>query len=496
MKKFNPFIFIFLIALLMSCRNDDEEPVMTVTIKAIHVDPPVIALNGSAQLSCDLEFNGTGIIKDIEYYWTSHPGSIHSPHNQTTYWTPNDGDIGTFTIILRVTHNHIESYADAFIKVVKIPAEGWGSLSGFVYNSEGNPIPELDVSTPTGETSKTAANGLFIISDVPQGITGLYFPGITFDWASNFPSTINVLNGSHIHLGNLILYKSTAPKMISATAIPGKRMLVTWEYIDEDVYQYIDIYQSDIKIKRVASSETNLMIQNSNTGSAEFNSKAIPLNGHISDFSNSIYGTFVNSIDPDPLFYKVSYSDFFSATISWQGIYYENYLSGYRIAILNGSYWYFISELLPVTSGDYEITTGPGFNETYYVISCADDGSYNTSQPQTQKILVNVSNLKIPDNFTGQFIVSETANSLSWDIIQNSQNWYSGYMIKRAAGSDPLNESFSQVFNTSDMNVSAYVDRAIQLHTQYTYRLYSYAINPSANDTLFSNYSEEVIIIP
>ena len=495
MKNINHFIFVFLVVILMSC-SDEEESVMTITIKAIHVEPPVIALNGYAQLSCDLIFNGTGTIKDIEYYWTSHPGAVHSPYSQTTYWTPSDGDIGICTIILRVTHNNIESYADAFIKVVKTPANGWGSLSGFVYDSDGNAIQELDVTTVTGETSETTKNGFFIISDVPQGITSLFFPGITYSWASSFPSTIDVLNGGHLHLGNLILYKSTAPKMLSTTVMPGKRMLIIWEPINTDVYQYIDIYQSDTKIKRVASSETNLLVVHSSTGSAQFNSKAIPINGQISDSSNSVSGIFVNSIDPDPLFNKVSYSNFFSVTLSWQGIDYENYLSGYRIAILNGSYWYFVTEILSVTSNDHEITTTPGFNEIFYVISIADDGSYNTSQPQTQRISINVPNLKSPDNFTGQYNSSETVNSLSWDVIQNNQDWYSGYLIKRASGSNSTNESFSQVFNTSDMTVAAYDDNLIQLHTQYNYRLYSYAINPTTNDTSFSNYSEEVIIIP
>jgi hypothetical protein len=495
MKNISHFIFVFLVAILMSC-SDEEEPVMTVTIKTIHVEPPVVALNGYAQLSCDLEFNGTGTVKDIEYYWTSHPGAVHSPHSSTTYWTPSDGDIGTCTIILRVTHNNIESYADAFIKVVNTPANGWGSLSGFVYDSDGNAIQKLDVTTVTGETSETKENGFFIISDVPQGITSLFFPGITYSWASSFPSSINVLNGGHLHLGNLILFESAAPKMLSTTVMPGKRMLIIWEPINTDVYQYIDIYQSDIKIKRVASSETNLLVVNSSTGSAQFNSKAIPVNGQISDFSNSVSGIFVNSIDPDPLYYNVSYSNFFSAALSWQGIDYENYLSGYRIAILGGSYWYFMTELLPVTSNDHEITTFPGYNEIFYVISIADDGSYNTSQSQTQRILINVPNLKSPDNFTGQYNSSETVNSLSWDVIQNNQDWYSGYLIKRAAGSDPTNESFSQVFNTSDMTVVAHDDNLIQLHTQYNYRLYAYALYPTTNDTAFSNYSEAVILIP
>lgn len=149
---------------------------MTVTIKAVHVEPPVIALNGYAQLSCDLEFNGTGSIKDIEYYWTSHPGTVHSPNNQTTYWTPGDGDIGTCTIILRVTHNNIESYADAFIKVVKTPADGWGSLSGFVYDSDGNAIQELDVTTVTGETSETNKNGFFYYFRCTSGNYKFIFP--------------------------------------------------------------------------------------------------------------------------------------------------------------------------------------------------------------------------------------------------------------------------------------------------------------------------------
>lgn len=497
MRKIIFFKLIFgsflVLSTFTSCKKDEVEIVPTVlTIKSISVTPEVIALGDNTQLSCELDFTGTDDIKDIQFQWSCNSGTIKSYSNHSTYWTPNATDIGNFTISLTVTHDGKTANANTFVKVVKSPAKGWGSVSGYLYDSKGVIITNTDIVTATGEAAKSNDKGFFIISDIPKGINSLNFPSIKYSWTSDFRPTIEIESGSHVHLGNITLYESIAPKMLSATSIHGRRILLKWAQIDQSVYQFIDIYQGDTKILRLSGSETSILMTNSTTGSATFTAKSVPFYGKISNASNSVSGYYLDAIDPNPEYSYFEYHNFYSATLHWRSSGFENFLSGYKIGMYAGYYWQLISSLLTVSTTSYNFSTDPGSSGAYYVISIADDGTYNDMQSSSQKINMNAPKPLPPANFLCTYNSVDHKNNLSWDKITINTNWYSGYLIKRAEGITPGNELFKTIFKTSDMATSSY-SQTVTTGITYNYRVFSFSIKPNSTDTTFSAYTEKII---
>lgn len=501
MKRFTALLLLtFLSTAMLSCQQSSN-PVAsqsTLIIKSIAIDPPVIAKDETAKLLANIELNGVDNASDISYTWASDSGVVLYPNDQVSYWSPKNTSTGTFKIYLSVTHNGVTAKGVALVRVVETPASGWGSISGFLYSPEAVPIANLTVSTVTGETGKTDQTGFFYIPNIPQGITSLKFPDLDYAWALDIPAAIKVSSGSHFHIGNITLWPSTPPTLLSATPIPGRRMLITWDTTSTNMmlYRYLDLYQGGQLLDRMTPGGQSVLIQSQTPYYASFQLRVIPTNGLPSNLSNTVSQAFVNSVDPDPSYSTFTYNNFFSATLSWKGIQSEQYLQGYKIALFGGYYWNFVSDLLPVSIHSYAVSTFPGDAAYYYVISIADDGSYNNSQPQSQQIFLNVPPMNSPSNFEAMYQTATQSDSLDWKVVTNNQSWYNGYILKRATGSSPSEADFATIAIISDMTSSDYVDTAISLHTAYTYRIYTYAVDPVNSDTSYSANSSTTVNVP
>jgi len=80
----------------------------------------------------------------------------------------------------------------------------------------------------------------------------------------------------------------------------------------------------------------------------------------------------------------------------------------------------------------YDIKTQPGMTDDYYVVAISKTGSYNTSQPEDQKIRLEVPSMEYPAGFKGAISMVGGINiKLNWEPIAINNSWYSGYLIEK-----------------------------------------------------------------
>ncbi len=483
MKAFVGVILLMSLA-VFSCKEQSTAPEdkAVMTIGSITANPPIVAKGDLVVLSADINFNGVDAQNDVSYEWYCNEGRFSSTRSQQAVWTAPSA-LGDCQIDLAVTHAGQSASGSTTVKVVQTPASGYGCVSGFIVDEGGNPIANKTVALGTGESVKTDPKGYFFMENIPQGSNDIDFPDLGYLWAASYNNAMNVIGGHVNHLGKIILYASTAPSILSTKQASGRRIVLSWTPSDLNLYEFIDLYQNDVRIRRYPPTVTADVIQSGGEGYVTFKFKAVPFHGKLSEFSSSASSSFVNAIDPPASTSGFTFQSFFTAVLYWQTMEYEQYLSGYRIAYYGSYYWYFLTSLLPATTHQYTLSTRPGDQTIYYVISIADDGSFNNYQYQSQRLTINTPRLEDVTGLAATVSSSPTKADLRWNRITNHSPWYDGYIIERAEGTGSSMGSFQQIGIVLNIGSELFSDLTAVAGVAYTYRLSAFAVRPQSSDT-------------
>ncbi|MDP3830480.1 MAG: hypothetical protein Q8Q47_04370, partial [Ignavibacteriaceae bacterium] len=250
--------------------------------------------------------------------------------------------------------------------------------------------------------------------------------------------------------------------------------------------------QNEVRIRRYSPTITSEILQSDVEGPVSFKLRSIPYHGKLSEFSSSVSSSFVNAIDPPSSTSTFTFQNFYSAILTWQTLDNEQFLSGFRIAYLGSFYWYFLTNLLPSTSHQYTLSTYPGDQTVYFILSIADDGSYNGLQPNTQRLNINTPSLADVTSLTATVSSSPIKTDLNWINITGNDSWYNGYIVERALGSGTTVGSYQQIGVISNITSNSYSDLSAVSKTTYTYKLRSFAVRSQSADT---SKSSGVIVV-
>ena len=492
MKYFSlPFLLIFLIvAISVSCEDQYNKRVVFY-IQSILSDKEIVAQGEFINVSAILSIQGVINENNVEYLWDCVTGEFNDVTKQATIWTAPTDTSGTFTIKLNVKFMGNTEEGEIYIKVVKSPADGWGSLSGYIQDSDGNKLNDVIVSTITNENDTTDLDGFFYISDIPQGNTDLEFSNIGYQWASDIENRIEISGGTHTHLGQISIYYSSSPQILRYEKFPEHQSKL---YINHDyayLYQYFELYKSEndngnsITFVKTIQPEENEPLIKEEEDSVYFAFRSIPVHGEPSDLSSWNLVKFVDVIDPDSDMSYFSYNSFFNATLYWYPTGYEEYYRGFKVAEVTETSWNFISNLIPPSTFEYTLSTQPGMKGSYYLLAISNSGKYNVIQPESQKIQLEVAEMKYPSGFKGEFQSNNTIK-LIWEPISNNNNWYSGYVIEKTHDPDTLEIYWKELTRLNDSYTGSFSDDSVSTGNIYHYRIKSVAYPSGLGDPYYS----------
>jgi hypothetical protein len=219
--------------------------------------------------------------------------------------------------------------------------------------------------------------------------------------------------------------------------------------------------------------------------------KAVPYNGVTSERSEWLKAYFHDAIDPDADYSFFESDNFFETTLSWRLTGYESEYKGFQLARLSSGYWRFFSDILPPNHTSYFMNTVPGQSGTYYVIAINKDGTYNNSQPYSQRILQEIPELQNPGSFRGSYYDSENHMELKWNQLSENISWYSGFKIERTSVIPPEENDWNDLIELNGPYHTTYTDKTVTNGIKYMYRIRSFAIPPGGGTP---EYSESVSI--
>jgi len=447
----------------------------------------------SVNLSADVSIDGIINQSNIKYTWDCTHGEFNDRTKQTSVWVAPFENTGEFLIRLKVTYLNNTEEGEITIKVVRTPAVNWGSISGNILNYMKVPLQRIIVSTKTGESDTTDMNGLFYIEDVPQGGTGLEFSNIGFKWATDPQTQVNVSGSNHTHLGNIIFYPSEPPEILKYDEIPNHQTILFIKHDLSNLFEYFELYisyypdGSDSRLLTTVASRTTSITVKEEGDEAFIALKSIPYQGEASNYSTWSKIYFTDMIDPDARMSFFRYNNFYSATLYWQPTGYEGYYKGFRIMEENDTGYIFISPLLSVSTLQYNIETTPGMTGNYYITAVTNTGNFNASQPEDQKITLEVPSMEFPSGFKGKFGTVGGLNiKLQWEPIARDNTWYLGYLIEKKTITETMEYDWEELVRITNSFTDSYTDREVDTLHIYKYSIRTVSYPPGLGNPEYS----------
>ena len=483
-----------LVIFLQACERQLQKRVLF-SIVSINPDRDVIAQGEPVNITAAFGIVGTTNENMPDVVWESDLGTFDSPNRVTTIWRAPSDYQGDVKIKLTATFMGHTDIAERVVRIVKTPAAGWGSISGYVFyvfNEDQTPLDNIIIMASTGEVDTTDANGFFHITALPQGNNGLEFVNIPAPWSTEAPQYIEITSGSHQHLGNLTFYTSTPAEISSYLPLPELQAILTIEHKHLNLVSYHELYRADgldgsgaTLIRTIESGITEIHVQEEGEY-AYYALKSIPLHGEISSYSDEwTQVSFINVVDPDSAGSYFSYDNFFSATLNWQLTGYEDYYKGFRVVEDLGTKWSWISPLLGTGTTSYQLDTEPGKTGNYYVLAISMNDLYNETQPAEQIIALTVPALDPPGNFKGT-VLEDYSIRLMWDPVANNDDWYSGYYLERKVVTDTSTIDWSELIRIPLSVTGEYTDADADSGNIYHYRISSVAFPPGPGSVYYS----------
>ncbi|HEC44118.1 MAG TPA: hypothetical protein ENI20_14945 [Bacteroides sp.] len=461
------------------------------SIVSIIPDGDVIAQGKSVNITATFSITGSTNEPGPSVVWESDLGTFESSNLVSTIWTAPKDFIGDAKIKLTATFMGHTDIAERVVRIVKTPAAGWGSLSGYVHNANNNPLSNVIIVTSTGEGDTTDVNGYFYITALPQGESGLNFSNISYLWATELSPQIEVTGGNHQHLGNIIFTTSTPAEISSFQVIPERHAILNIEHKNLNLINFHELYRADnlngdgAKLVQIIESDiTEIQVQEEVTD-AFYALKSIPINGQKSPYSEWTHVPLVDVIDPDPAGSFFIYNNFFSATLNWQLTGYEDYYKGFRVVEDLDTGWAWVSPLLGVGTQSYQLNTEPGQTGNYYVLAISINDLYNTIQSEEQKIDLNVPSLLPPGNFDGR-VQQDYSIRLFWEPVTNNDAWYGGYAIEKKVVTDSSTIDWEELTRIPTSVTSEFTDVVADSGNVYHYRISSVAYPPEPRGVFYS----------
>jgi len=427
---------------------------------------------------------------EVEYTWECSAGEFKEKHKQTTIWTAPDMT-GEFIIRLKAKFMGNTEEGEKTIKVVRSPASGWGSITGYILDEDQNRLKDIIITTITGESDTTDHEGFFYIPDIPQGSNRLDFSNIGYPWVGDIPGSISILSGSNNHIGEIYIYYNHPPEILSYEKLPEHQSIILIDPVYPSLYQYYELYSDNdadglgtISVQKIQPTETEIIIMNEEDFDF-YAFRAVPVNGETSTYSTWTQVSFVDAIDPDASLSYFTYNNFFSATLFWRLTGYEEYYKGFRIAQVVGDTLYFVSNMLAPTIARYDLLTSPGMTDDYYVVAITKSGKYVDPQPETQKILLDVPEMLYPDAFRGKY-QPDTLILLSWIPVAYNNSWYSGYIIEKTTKAIPQESDWELLERLYSSNTGAFIDDSVSYGNSYNYRIKTVAYPSGLGEPAYS----------
>ncbi len=478
--KYSPIILLCMVIVLQACEKQLQKRVVF-QIASINLTSDVIVQGSPINISASFIITGTTNERSPSVLWESDLGSFDSPTLVQTIYRPLSNYIGDVKIKLTATFMGHTDIAERIIRIVKSPATGYGSLSGYILNENQMPLPNVIVMTSTGERDTSDNGGYFYMDFLPQGSNGLEFLNVPFAWATELAQQITISGGSHQHLGNILFYTSTPATITSFEVLPERQAILSIQHENPGLINYHELYKATdlngtgaILIRTINPQETEITVQESLTD-VFYALKSIPLNGEPSIRSEWTHIELINVVDPDPAGTLFTYNNFFSAILSWQSTGFESYYKGFRVVEnLNDTGWAWISPLLTAGTRNYQLNTEPGQIGEYYVLAISENDLYNESQPAAQKIILEVPDLEPPDNFRGT-VQSNGSIRLLWEPLANNNNWYSGYRLEKKIETDTSTINWEELTRITTSITGTYTDAETDPGNIYYYRISSMA---------------------
>ena len=489
--KLSSIILTAILIILPACEKQLQKKVVF-QIGSIDLASDVVAQGDPINVSASFLISGTTNQRSPSVMWESDQGSFDSPTIVQTIFTPPSNYLGDLKIKLTATFMGHTDVAERIVKIVKTPATSWGSLSGFVLDENQDPLADVIVMAGTGETDTTDSKGYFYLDYLPQGTNGLDFMNVSYAWATELPQEITVSGGNHRHLGNIILYASTPPLIQDYQLLPDRRATLSIQHKNPGLIDHYELYRSiyfdhseTSFVRNITPQETEITIQE-DTKDVFYALRSIPLNGDPSNTSEWAHIEFINVVDPDPAGTVFTYNNFFSATLSWQFTGFENYYKGFRIAEnANDTGLAWISPLLTVNTRNYQLNTEPGDSGEFYVLAISGNDLYNETQPESQKIVLDVPMLETPDNFRGS-LRSDGSIRLSWEPLGNNNNWYEGYRLEKKVETDTSTVDWEELIRITTSLTATFTDTDTDPGNLYYYRISSMAYSPLPGNGFYS----------
>ena len=478
MIKTRLYLLLILISYigLQACENQVRKRV-SFSIGSIIPDQVVVAQGNPVNITASFVIAGTTNEPRPSVLWESDLGSFESPNQATTIWTAPENYLGDVVIKLNATFMGHSDKAERTIKIVKTPAAGYGSLSGNLLSENQDALIGIIVKSSTGETDTTDNNGYFYIDYLPQGNNGIEFSNIPYEWATEFTQQLNVSSGTHQHLGNIIFYTSAPANITSYQLVPDRQAIFIIGHKNLNLINFHELYRADningdgaTLIRTFEPEITEILVQDE-AGDGFYALKSIPVHGDPSTYSEWEYIDFIDVVDPDAEDSYFSYNNYFNATLNWQSTGFENYYKGFRVA---DSSLAWVSPLLDVGTRSYELTTSPGQTGDYYVIAITDNDLFNESQPDEQKITLEVPALEPPNSFRGT-VLNELSIRLLWEPITNNNNWHSGYLLEKMVITDTSTIDWEELTRITNTLTGEYSDQDADSGNVYHYRISSIA---------------------
>ncbi len=475
-KKLYLFIVLSILLTTQACEKQLQKRIIF-QITGIVLDRDVVAQGQAVNITATFEITGgTTNQRSVDVIWESSGGMFEDPNRLTTVWTAPDDFTGEMKITLTASFMGHTDVADIALKVVKTPASGWGSLSGYLFTESLSPLSNIPVVASTGEADTTDGSGYFYIADLPQGSNGISFSNIAYKWATSLSPQVTIASGSHNHLGNVIFYVNDPAEISEYEQFPGHQAILLFSHENPDLVDFHELYRATDINGSGATMLTTIdpELEQFNVEEAGDNAfyalKSVPLNGETSDFSAWTFVEFINVIDPDASISFVEYVDFFNATLHWQLTGYEDYYKGFRVVQDTGSGWDNLSPLLPVSTTEFDLQTMPGMEEEYYILAISTDDLYNETQPDEQKVTLQVPGMEYPDSFRGG-IYQGSDIRLLWEPIAGNNDWYDGYVLDKKIITDTFTYDWEEMVRLTSSITGSYIDEEVDTGNVYKYRI-------------------------